>query len=349
MMRRICLLLRLLIAGMLLCLAGCATVDPLPFRDPTIKAFWPAPPAPPRVQFLREIDSPDDIIPAKGKVEKVLELVTGDNQPKLDFGTPYGIASDGGGVIFIADSMAGVVHRYDLAHREVSYIAQAADEILRSPVGVALDSDGNLYVSDSLNAAVYKFDAHGLFVRKLSSPIAMKRPAGIAVNGLGEKFIVDVRANRLLVFDKNDNYLREFPNSAQGEELNYPSNVAVDRFLNVYVADSLNFTLNVYDHAGNLKRKIGQAGDSPGSFSRPKGVAVDSDDNIYVVDAGNDNFQIFSQGGAFLLIVGKNGNRPGEFFLPSGISIDKHDRIFVTDTYNRRIQIFQYLKEGVKR
>lgn len=343
------MLSRAFCAGILLCLAGCATVEPLPLRDLSISAVWPAPPAPPRVQFLRWINSPDDIVPAKGKVEKVIELVTGDNQPKLEFGTPYGIVSDGGSVIYVADSTDSVIHRYDLANREVTYIAQAGDEILSSPVGVALDAKGNLYVSDSLNVAVYKFDAHGLFIRKLTSPVALQRPAGIAVNSLGEKFIVDVRANKLLVFDKDDNFLREFPKAVQGEELNYPTNVAVDRSLNVYVTDSLNFTINIYDHDGNLKKKIGQIGDSAGSFSRPKGIAVDSDNNIYVVDAGNDNFQIFSQEGTFLLIVGKNGKNPGEFYLPSGISIDKNDRIFVTDTYNRRIQLFQYLKEGVKR
>lgn len=338
---------RLVVFFIFLSLAGCVGAEPLLLRDPAVNVVWPPPPTPPRIGFLREIKGPDDIVSPKGRMGKLLELVAGDDHPRIGMHTPYGIVFDGDSVIYIADSSAGLIHRYDLRYREVSYISQAGDELLASPVGVALDADGNLYVSDSLNAKVYKLDKNGGLIRELKPPGGFKRPAGIAVNILGEKYVVDVVANTLFTFDKDDLFVSRFPKIREGDELSLPSNVTVDRQLNVYVTDSMNFMVRVYDHDGNLLRNLGSIGDAPGTFARPKGVAVDSNNNVYVVDAGNDNFQVFNQEGRLLLFVGKNGLGPGDFYLPSGICIDSKDRIFIADTYNRRVQVFQYLREGV--
>lgn len=342
------MLLRFFFVLIFIGISGCASIEPVPFRDPLVDAVWPAPPNSPRVRFLREIKGPDEIVPSKGKIQRFVELVTGEKKSTLEFFTPYGIITNNDSVIYVADPSAGTVHRYDLANREVTYIVQAGDEFLASPVGVALDSKENLYVSDSVNAKVYKFNKSGEFENKLKMAKEFLRPAGIAINNRDEKFVVDVLAQKLYVFDKDDSFVGEFPKVQSGEELNSPSNVAVDRLDNVYVTDSMNFMVRVYDHDGNLKENVGGIGDVPGFFARPKGVALDSNQHIYVVDANHDNFQIFDQQGRLLLFVGKNGEGPGEFYLPSGIYIDKQDRIFITDTYNHRIQIFQYLKEGGK-
>ncbi|ABQ26110.1 6-bladed beta-propeller [Geotalea uraniireducens] len=327
---------------------GCTTVEPLVLRDTKIDLAWPLPPNSPRIRFLRTINGPDNIITAPGKVQHLFEMVTGESRLKVDFDAPYGITGDGESVLYIADTGVGLVHRYDLINREVGYIVQAGDEEMSSPVGVAVDGEKNLYVADSVNAKVYKYNKKGQFLRELKYEAGFKRPAGIAVNSRNEKFIVDVLAHKLYIFGEDDRFIRDFPKMKKGEELNYPSNVAIDRADNVYVTDSMNFTIKVYNREGDLQRTIGQIGDSPGSFARPKGIAVDSDQQIYVVDATLDNFQIFNQKGNLLQLIGKNGGGAGEFYLPSGIYIDKHDRIFVTDTYNRRIQVFQYLKEGGK-
>ncbi|WP_281999466.1 6-bladed beta-propeller [Geotalea uraniireducens] len=330
-------------------LSGCSLFrgEALPFRDPTLDLVWPPQPNPPRIRFLREIAGPDTVIPEQGKVGRLLSMVTGEHRAYLPLVAPYGIVSDGREVVYVADSAAGVVHRYDLANREISYIYRAGGEDLASPVGVALDKDGNLYVSDSVNAKVYVFSATGRYLRSLGDgTVKFLRPAGIAIDGQGDIYVVDVLAHKLYVFAGDGHFQRDFPRAGSAEPLNFPTNVAVDRAGNVYVTDSMNFTVKVYDHDGNFKRKIGEVGDSTGSFARPKGVAVDSDCHVYVVDSTHANFQIFDQAGKLLLFVGANGKGPGEFDLPSGIFIDSNDRIFIADSHNHRLQIFQYLKVG---
>lgn len=341
-------MVRIVLIAAFLVLPACAFVKPLPLNDPTVNLGWPEPPDSPRIKFLREIKGYQDVIPEQGKLGKAMTFLTGESGPRLDLMTPHGIAADKGPVLYIADTSARVVHRYDLERREVSYLHQAGDENLFSPIGVAVDTQGNLYVTDSVNCRVYKFDRDGAFLRTLTAPAEFQRPAGIAVGPGDKKYIVDVLAHKLYVFDKDDAYLGEFPKPGADTKLNSPTNVVVDRLGNVYVTNSMDFNIKVYDQDGNLKRTIGQIGDGPGSFAMPKGVAVDSDLNIYVIDATFENFQIFDQEGRLLYFVGKYGDKPGEFSLPSGICIDRQDRIFITDTYNRRVQIFQYLKEGLK-
>jgi sugar lactone lactonase YvrE len=315
-------------------------------NDPSVNLVWPPTPSPPKIQYLREIIGPEDIFPVKGRVQKLTEIITGDNRELIDLLTPSAVTVSSDDVLYIADTFAGIIHRYNLVSREVSYILKAGDERMESPVAVAVDQQQNLYVSDSINTKVYKFSQGGSFLKELVPPKGFKRPAGIAITANGEKYVVDVLANKLHKFARDDQYLGEFPKITDKVELNTPSNVAVDDDGNVYLTDAMNFEVKLFDKEGNFIRKIGQVGDVPGSFARPKGVALDSDKNIYVVDATHDNTQIFNKNGQLLLYFGESGTNPGQFYLPNGIFIDRQDRIFIADTFNRRIQVFKFLSES---
>ncbi len=59
-------------------------------------------------------------------------------------------------------------------------------------------------------------------------------------------------------------------------QFNIPSGIAVDSTQNIYVADSNNHRIEVFDSAGNFKFKFGSSGSGNGQFSYPFGIAVDS-------------------------------------------------------------------------
>ena len=108
-----------------------------------------------------------------------------------------------------------------------------------------------------------------------------------------------------------------------------PTNVATDAKGNVYVTDTWNHRVQIFDHKGKFVRAFGSHGLSPGQFIRPKGIAVDSEGHIYVADAEFNNFQVFSSDGKVLLAVGARYN-PGQFALIAGLFIDEN-RIFTTE------------------
>jgi hypothetical protein len=76
-----------------------------------------------------------------------------------------------------------------------------------------------------------------------------------------------------------------------------PTNVAVDGDGNLYVADTLNSRIQMFDADGNFISMFGKAGDGPGFFARPKGIAVDADGHIWVADALQNRVQIFDREG----------------------------------------------------
>lgn len=339
-----CLLFYALLAG------GCSTarLSDAAWQDQGLNVLFPRPPERPRVKLIKIINGPQDIVEKnRGAMSKLFEFIAGAEEATIDFYTPQCIAADGNGLIYVADPSVGLIHKYDLAAKEVTYIYQAGDRRLVSPVGVALDAEGNLYVTDSSLAAVFKYSPGGKLLAELDGKGNLQSPAGIAMTSKGDKVVADILANKVFIFDKNDALKGELPGTDFTESFSKPTYVAVDKLDNVYVTDTMNFTVRVFDATGKYLRSQGQIGDAPGMFARPKGVALDSDQNLYVLDSIFGNFQIFDQKGRLLLYVGQEGTGASELMLPSGIFIDRDDRIYVADTFNHRIQVFQYLKEKV--
>lgn len=333
-------------------IGGCSAskLEDAAWHDKRLVMSWPRSPDNARIKLLKVIQGPRDVaVASTGALGKMFDFIIGAREDYVDFYTPQCVAADGNGLIYIADPSVGLVHKYNLASNEVQYIVQAGEKKLVSPVGVALDADGNLYVSDAQLASVFKFSPDGALLKELDGKGGLNRPAGIALTSGGDKVVADILANKVFLFGKDDVLKGELPGSDFKESFNRPTYVAVDGFDNIYVTDTMNFKVRVFDRNGKYIRSQGQIGDAPGSFARPKGVALDSDQNLYVLDAIFGNFQIFNQKGQLLLYVGQEGSLPGELMLPSGIFIDKSDRIYVTDTFNHRIQIYQYLKEKVQK
>lgn len=345
-LRHLLLALTVLLAFAFVCGCSSARLEESAWHDKNLDASWPQPPDKARIKLLRVIQGPLDVVaPASGTISRLFDLIVGTREDYLDFYTPQCIAADGNGLIYIADPSVGLVHVYNLATKEVNYIFRAGGKKLVRPVGVALDNKGHLYVTDSQLGAIFKLRLDGSFISELDGKGKLQSPAGIAVTSKGEKVVADLKADKVFIFGDDDSFLRELPGKDLADGLRMPIYVSVDKDDNVYVTDTMNFTLRMFDSSGKYIRSIGRIGDSPGSFARPKGVAVDSDQNIYVMDSILSNFQIFDRKGQLLLYVGQEGALPGEMMLPSGIFIDKNDRIYVSDTFNHRIQIYQYLKE----
>ncbi len=127
--------------------------------------------------------------------------------------------------------------------------------------------------------------------------------------------------------------------------LNRPRDVWVDKDGRVYVADSGDSQVVVFDKSGKEIERWGKRGNGKGDFLEPWGIAVD-DGKIYVSDTWNHRIQVFSGKGKFLFSWGtfaSTGGKlidPGVFWGPRDIAIDRAGNIYVSDTGNKRIQEF---------
>ncbi len=133
------------------------------------------------------------------------------------------------------------------------------------------------------------------------------------------------------------------------EQLFAPRNVTVADDGTIYVLDSGNQRVQVYDADGTLINSWGEPGSGNGQFSPegdgPWGIGV-TDEFVYVADTWNHRIQQFTRDGEFVAVYGQHGDpltAPngglGLFFGPRNILIGDDGLIYINDTGHHRIQI----------
>lgn len=123
-------------------------------------------------------------------------------------------------------------------------------------------------------------------------------------------------------------------------QLSVPYGVAVDSKGNVWVTDTANNRVEMFNAEGEYVSQFGKEGSGNGEFNEPKGIAVDQSDHLWVVDSGNARVQEFNAEGGYVSQFGKEGTGNGEFKSPSGITLVESGNVFVADTGNNRVQKF---------
>jgi hypothetical protein len=79
-----------------------------------------------------------------------------------------------------------------------------------------------------------------------------------------------------------------------------PIAIASDKQGNIYVLDSKNFRVQVFDNDRKFLRSFGRKGQGPGEFGRPECIDLDGSGNIYVGDPGNGRIEVFDPSGVRL-------------------------------------------------
>lgn len=206
--------------------------------------------------------------------------------------SPYGLAVDGDGNLYVGDQKQNLVWVYG---RDGRYLRQIGKGMFERPTGVAFDRQrGLLYVVDGSNGSS--------------------------------------RRHRVEVFDRDGRHLRTIGTRGEGPgQFNFPSFIAVAPDGDIYVADTGNFRIQVFDPEGQLVKMYGSSGDQPGQFGRVKGMAFDSFGNLYVVDGQTAIVQMFSPTLRPLMAFGGPAARKEFMAVPNGIAIDANNNIYVSD------------------
>ncbi len=314
---------------------------------------WPLPPEPPRIRYVRSYQGVNDFKPAK-KPSKFALMLLGPSDAQGQSDTlvkPYGVAVSSRGTLFVADTAARRAFAFDPDAQKVAFVGNDGAGRLTKPIGVAVDGRDIVFVADATLKRVFAYGPDGRLVLAIGHDGELLNPSGLAIDRIRHRlYVADAGQHQIRSYSTLDGAPQQTigRRGAEDGEFNFPTNLSVDRLGQLYVADTLNFRIQVFDVEGRFVRALGTLGDTPGSLNRPKGVGVDSDGHIYVVDASFNNFQIFDGQGQLLLFVGAGGRNPGEFFLPAGMSVDEQDRLYVADQGNSRVQVFQYLKGATR-
>jgi DNA-binding beta-propeller fold protein YncE len=191
-----------------------------------------------------------------------------------------------------------------------------------------VDDDGRFFVSDSVRGQVMVFDKEANPVTQIGRVGEMK-PAGLALHG-DRLYVGDMSNCCVRVYDKKSYALvSTFPQDRSDEKARLlgPTNLAIDSEGNIYVSDSKDFRVKLYDANGKHLRTFGEMGVTPGQFALPKGIGVDREKRFYVLDAAAPVIQLFDHEGKLLMFFGQpNQSGPAGLYLPAGLFIDYENR-----------------------
>jgi uncharacterized repeat protein (TIGR01451 family) len=304
------------------------------------------------------------------------------------FNYPYGLSANSTGTIYVADSQNKEIRKVTSAGAVTTLAGSATTGVggpggsdgtgraarFNYPNGVAV-SGSTVYVADSSNNTIRKIISSGVVTSFAGAAGVFGSADG---TGSAARFyypygIAADKAGNVYVADTNNNTIRRITSagvvttlagtvgvsgSADGTgsaaRFNNPYAVAVDGNGNVYVADTLNFTVRKITPGGVVTTLAGHAGtsgsnDGTGSgarFSYLYGIAVDNAGNLSVSDTGNDMVRKITPTGVVTTLAGKPGvagsadgtGSNARFDGPFGIAVDSTNNLYVGDHNNQVIR-----------
>jgi hypothetical protein len=280
--------------------------------------------------LIRKITSAGVVTTFAGSGNSLIEYNRGSTDgtgAAASFNFPSGVAVDGSGNVYVADSYndkirkitpAAVVTTFAGSGSEGSADGTGTAATFTGPSDVAVDGSGNVYVADAGNDLIRKITSAGVV-----TTLAGSGSAGSA-DGTGTAASFDG-----------------------------PSGVAVDGSGNVYVADAGNNLIRKITSAGVVTTLAGRTsrGSTDGtgtaaSFWSPRGVAVDGSGNVYVGDYTNSLIRKITSAGVVTTLAGSVltvGSADGTgkaalFNYPSGVALDGSGNLYVADSYNHEIR-----------
>ncbi len=278
-----------------------------------------------------------------------------DSTPTLAaLASPAGVVVDSLGNIYVADSGAHRIRKIDNERNTISTIAgngtpgysgdggPASAATIHSPFGMAIDINDNLYFADSANHRIGKINlATGLI-----TTVAGSGSAGFDGDG----------------------------GPALYATFTSPHGVDVDRYGNIYIADTYNNRIRKVDAFSGIITTIagigisGSGGDlglaREADLFRPEDVAVDDLGRVYIADTGNHLIRLVDTQGIIDTLAGMRGAavdpitvagisraRSAVLRTPRSITLDNHQRnLYVADTGNnlvRRIVLNNLIDEAL--
>ncbi len=244
------------------------------------------------------------------------------------FGSPFGIAMDSHGNIFVTDfgfnnireiSASGFVSTFagDTYGATGTADGFGTNARFHSPLGITIDQNDNIFVIDGANNTVRKITSDGHVTTLAGSGVAasidgtgtaasFNGPCGIGVDATGNIYVVETGASKIRKVTQTG-VVTTFAGSGipgtkdgpvDSARFNQPICIVSDHQGNFYVTDQGNGTIRMISSDGTVSTLAGSGNqvstDGVGAFASlayPLGIAIDATGALYVVDNGTDQIR----------------------------------------------------------
>lgn len=201
--------------------------------------------------------------------------------------------------------------------------------------------DNDLWLCDKSLREVVALDEKGKVVKRFKgkdlSPNGFGSPVHIAYCD-GKIAVVDRESKKIGVFDKEMQLLMCIETDVDSPQ-EHPNCVALNESY-IAVVDRGEHQILLYDHEGNLVRRMGSLGDGDDKLCGPRSATFDRDGNIIVCDTHNHRIVVYSPEGKFIRTLGNNGEKKDCLLLPLDVKCDLDGNYVVVDAGNKRVKVY---------
>ncbi|MFY0601716.1 MAG: DUF1573 domain-containing protein, partial [Cyclobacteriaceae bacterium] len=258
------------------------------------------------------------------------------------FVTPFGIAIDNDGDIWVSDpnNAPNNIQQFD---NTGNYIGPSIS--LAGAQGIAVDGSNNIYVAVQAQPGlvVKKYDNSGNPDVTLPDIGIQGTAAGqvnlawdVEVDGSGNIFVVDrTNANwSIVMYDAAGVFVREI-GSGQFTDTRFITTSGNTLYVADGPANNRISSFNTID--GSFITSFGSTGTGDGQFTSISGIDTDGT-FLYVVDQAGYRIQVFTMDGEFVSKFGSQGSGDGQFGANRGVVVDASGNLLIADETNDRVQ-----------
>lgn len=257
---------------------------------------------------------------------------------------PGGVALDGAGNLYIADTGNNVVRKITASTSVITTVAgngtagyggdglaaTSSTVELNAPQSITIDASGNLYIADTVNNCIRRVDATTGIITTVAGN-------GTAPGGYGGDSLSATSSQT---------------------KLNLPDAVAFDPQGNMYIADSLNYRVRKVNISTGIISTFagtglaGSSGDgglaNVATLDVPSGVIVDPAGNVYIADTQNAAIRKVNSATGIITTIASSG--VGKYLDPSsgdlgyvgiygplGLCLDGRGDLLFADSLNMNI------------
>jgi len=171
--------------------------------------------------------------------------------------------------------------------------------------------------------------------------LGLRHPSNVRLTSDNRILVLDGVSNRVVSYSYEGKFLGSFGKGGTGDdELSYPLGMTIDAKDNIYIADSGNARVQVYNQDGKHLQQIKLPQSKKQKRPDPTDVAIDNQRQLlYVVDNENHLVVVYSlKENKFIHAVGGMSHTQDGFRWPFSLYIDHEGTVYVVDVINTRIR-----------
>lgn len=255
---------------------------------------------------------------------------------------PHDLTLDPSGkFLYVADTDNLVIKVFD--PYTLTLLGVFGEGDLDTPSDVAFDTEGRLLVADTANDRILTYQVNAGEGHRVGEWAGeFYGPTGVFADSRGDVYVVSGSTHELLVLREGLVQQRFGVRGSAKGQFSHPHDVEVNAAGRIYVADSGNGRVQVFNRRFDLLNQIGLEGPR---LSYPTYLAIDERQWLYVSDRKSNQVLVYSEEGLLRAVLGTDGATPAKpLNHPNGVEA-KGGYIWVCDTDNNRIVLYRWQQD----